>query len=268
MIVQPHEYATFVYKYETTIYPEGTMIKLVVFDMAGTTVKDEHEVEACFAKASKAVGLDVTDEEILAVQGWSKKFVFEHFWSRQIGRDHAEFEDKVDTSYALFKNILEDYYRSATIVGTDGVLDTFHFLSERGIKIALTTGFYRKVADIILERLGWLKGLDSNYMGGEDALINLSIASDEVENGRPHPDMILKAMKMLNVEDAKQVVNIGDTPSDLEAGVNAGCLLSLGVTNGTHTRAQLEATGRGTLIGGLVELPAQLESHMQPVLNG
>ena len=43
-------------------------------------------------------------------------------------------------------------------------------------------------------------------------------------------------MKRLGVTDAKRVIKIGDTPSDLKAGRNAGCLLSLGLTNGTHSK--------------------------------
>ena len=43
-------------------------IQLVVCDMAGTTIRDEHEVEACFVKAALATHLHMTEEEILAVQ--------------------------------------------------------------------------------------------------------------------------------------------------------------------------------------------------------
>ena len=52
------------------------MIELAVFDMAGTTVQDHHEVEACFAKAAMATGLTVHKERILALQGYSKIEVF------------------------------------------------------------------------------------------------------------------------------------------------------------------------------------------------
>ncbi|RYY19320.1 MAG: phosphatase, partial [Cytophagaceae bacterium] len=45
--------------------------------MAGTTVRDAHEVEACFAQAAAATGLRASAGRILAVQGQAKRAVFE-----------------------------------------------------------------------------------------------------------------------------------------------------------------------------------------------
>jgi phosphonatase-like hydrolase len=233
-------------------------IQLVVFDMAGTTVTDHHEVERCFAEAAAQTGLTVSDERILAMQGLSKRHVFETLWKEQLGADSPEVPTHVDVSYDVFRDVLEAHYRSQGATPTEGCLDTFTTLHERGIKIALTTGFYRVVTDIILEKLGWLAGLNEQRIGTADSLIQLSIASDEVAQGRPQPLMIQRAMRLLNVTDPKQVVNIGDTPSDLLSGQAAGVALNLGLTNGTHTRAQLEAYPHDKLLGSLRELPALL----------
>ena len=70
-------------------------IKLVAFDMAGTTVRDEHEVEHCFRQAALQTGLEMSEAEILAVQGWAKRFVFETYWERQLGqRDEYWLQQK------------------------------------------------------------------------------------------------------------------------------------------------------------------------------
>jgi beta-phosphoglucomutase-like phosphatase (HAD superfamily) len=63
-----------------------TLLKLVVLDMAGTTVRDQHEVEACFAQAATATGLHASAERILAVQGMAKRHVFELLWQEQLGQ--------------------------------------------------------------------------------------------------------------------------------------------------------------------------------------
>lgn len=233
-------------------------IQLVVFDMAGTTVTDHHEVERCFAEAAAQTGLTVSGERILAMQGLSKRHVFETLWKEQLGVDSPEVPTHVDVSYDVFRDVLETHYRTQGATPTDGCLDTFAALHERGINIALTTGFYRVVTDIILEKLGWLDGLNEQRIGTADSLIQLSIASDEVAQGRPQPLMIQRAMQLLNVTDPKQVVNIGDTPSDLLSGQAAGVALNLGLTNGTHTRAQLETYPHDKLLGSLRELPALL----------
>lgn len=240
-------------------------IKLVVFDMAGTTVTDHHEVERCFAQAAVQTGLSVSDERILAMQGLAKRYVFETLWKEQLG-DTADITARVDESYAVFKEVLENHYRTNGATPTEGCLETFAALKEQGIAIALTTGFYRVVTDIILEKLGWMDGLDGRRIGSPDSLIQLSIASDEVERGRPYPLMIERAMTLLGVVNPKSVVNIGDTPSDLLSGRAAGVALNLGVTNGTHRADQLDTYPHDYLLGSLAELPALLASRGEPIL--
>ncbi|MFD2936652.1 HAD family hydrolase [Spirosoma flavum] len=236
-------------------------IELVVFDMAGTTVTDHHEVERCFAEAAAETGLFVTSERILAMQGLAKRYVFETLWKEQLGEHNPDIQPLVDVSYATFRRILENHYLTQGATPTEGCLDTFAYLHERGIAIALTTGFYRVVTDIILEKLGWLSGLDGRRVGMSDSLLQVSIASDEVERGRPYPQMIERAMNLLGVTNPKAVINIGDTPSDLLSGRAAGVALNLGLTNGTHSREQLESSPHDLLLDSLQELPALLKNH-------
>lgn len=234
----------------------NSRIDLVIFDMAGTTVRDNHEVEQCFKRAAGQSGMHITDEEILAVQGWSKRFVFETFWTRQLGTSHKDLPHQVESSYTLFKEILESHYYTQPIAPTAGCLQTFDALREMNIGIALTTGFYRKVTNIILDRLNWQVGASgTSEHGVQGYQIDVSIASDEVPNGRPAADMLLKAMNMTGVKDPGRVVNIGDTPSDLQAGTNAGCLFSLGVVNGTHSREALSGWPNDGLLDSLGDLP-------------
>jgi len=216
-------------------------IRLIVFDMAGTTVTDQKEVEGCFEQAALKTGLEITSEEITAVQGWSKEFVFRSFWARQLPDSPLGAMKKAENSYSAFRDILENHYLNVNqVTPTEGCLEFLTYLKEKNIKVALTTGFYRKVCDIILERIGWKSGLGIQNLGNPDSLISFSVCSDEVCSGRPAPDMIFKAMQMLDITDPKDVINIGDTPSDLQSGINAGVLRSVGLSNGTHTMAQLD----------------------------
>lgn len=240
-------------------------IKLVVFDMAGTTVTDHHEVERCFAEAAAQTGLFTTDERILAMQGLAKRYVFETLWKEQLGENSPEVQSRVDESYDAFRQILEHHYRTQGATPTEGCLETFAWLREQGIAIALTTGFYRLVTDIILEKLGWLAGLNAQRVGTAESVIQVSIASDEVEQGRPYPQMIERAMQLLGVNDPKAVINIGDTPSDLLSGRAAGVSLNLGVTNGTHTQQQLEDYPHDWLLGSLTELKSVIQKHASVV---
>lgn len=232
---------------------------MVVFDMAGTTVRDENEVEKCFVEAASSTGLKYSVEEIVSMMGWSKRLVFETLWKKNLpATDEDLVQGKIEISYQKFKEILENHYQTQPVLPAKGVLDIFTYLKEKDIKIVLTTGFYREVTDIILERLCWKEGLDENYIGNETSIIDLSISSDQVANGRPAPEMIRKAMAIFGIEDPSQVVKIGDTPSDLLAGTNANCLMTLGVTNGTHTRKQLGYYKNDGLLENILELKEYL----------
>ena len=232
--------------------------------MAGTTVRDAHEVECCFAQAAAATGLSVAAERILALQGYSKIEVFRLLWTEKLGEAHPELDENVAVSYDAFTHILEQHYQTQPVQPTEGAVEIFGWLRQQGIQIALTTGFYRKVTNIILKRLGWLDGLDGQYLNASGrSVIDASIASDEVLAGRPEPFMIQRVMNLLGVTDSYRVVNIGDTPSDLKSGVRAGCRLSLGVTNGTHTRQQLAIYRNDGLlsnVGQIREVITRLES--------
>lgn len=227
--------------------------------MAGTTVRDESEVENCFAQACAQTGLHISAERIKAVQGWAKRYVFQVLWTEVLGEGHAELHNKIEHSYTVFKTILEKHYRENPIFPTEGTLAFFAYCKEHGIKIALTTGFYRLVTDIILEKLGWLQGLDIDHVSDGTGIIDCSIASDEVAAGRPAPDMIFLAMYKLGISDPQEVISVGDTPSDLQCGRNAAIRATYGLTNGTHPIELLQPYDNDGLLPTISALPAQIE---------
>jgi phosphonatase-like hydrolase len=228
---------------------------MIVFDMAGTTVRDINEVEFCFQQAAHETGLVAPAERIIGMMGWSKKLVFQTLWLEQLkGLSGTMIDSKIDESYALFKVILENHYKTKEVVPVENCLEVFAELKKMGIKIALTTGFYRNVTNIILSRLGWDEGLDNNFVQKGNGIVNCSVASDDVALGRPAPFMIYHAMEKLNVTDVRRVINLGDTPSDLLSAHNANVGINLGVSFGTHSKKQLEQHPNTSIIDSLEEL--------------
>ena len=228
---------------------------LIVFDMAGTTVRDKNEVEICFLKAAKETGLYAENDRIVSMMGWSKRLVFETLWKEQMsGASAKDLTTKIDESYRVFSKVLEDHYLTQQVLPVEGCVELFEKLKSEGIKIALTTGFYRKVTDIILQRLGWDEGLDEDYLQQGNGIIDCSVTSDQVALGRPSPYMIYRSMELLKVQNVKRVVKIGDTPSDIEAGINAAVGLNLGVSYGTHTAKQLNQLPNDGIISSISEI--------------
>jgi phosphonatase-like hydrolase len=212
-------------------------IKLIIFDMSGTTVKDYNKVLDCFSEALIASGIYMDKKSINTMMGWSKIEVFETIWRNELQNNHdttaSNFKhlvhEKAQYSFRIFKEILENWYIKNPIEPTVGCLELFEYLQKKNIKIAINTGFYRAVADIIFKSLHWEQGKTFDW----------SITSDEVLRGRPAPYMIQAAMAHYGITDPKQVIKIGDTPSDLQEGRAAG-VWSFGVTNGSHTFDELK----------------------------
>ena len=126
--------------------------------------------------------------------------------------------------------------------------EIFVTLKQRGIKIALNTGFTRAITNTILQRLQW----------EQLPAIDMVICSDEVPQGRPFPYMIHSIMLQTDVTDSRAVIKIGDTKVDIEEGRNAGCGMVVSVTTGAYTRNELEVYRPDHIIDSLEELPALL----------
>jgi phosphonatase-like hydrolase len=209
---------------------------LVIFDLAGTTIEDRGQVPAAFAAALAANGITLSPDDIMRVRGAHKR----HAIRTLLPRDRA---DQTDRIYAEFRRLLAQSYRDGGVREIGGAAQLFTDLRARGIKVALTTGFDRDIATLLLTTLGWTRNT-------VDALV----CGDDVENGRPAPDMILVAMKLTGVDDATAVANVGDTALDLESGSRAGVKWNIGVLSGAHAREMLERAPHTQLVASIEEL--------------
>jgi len=67
--------------------------------------------------------------------------------------------------------------------------------------------------------------------------------------------MIFRAMEASGVQSVKEVVNVGDTPFDLQSGWNAGAAGVVGVLTGTHDRESLQGQPHTHIIHSIADLP-------------
>ena len=89
---------------------------------------------------------------------------------------------------------------------TDHVLRTLH---ERGIPLAVATSSPRPYLSMILRKFGW------------EQLFQASVTGEEVQHGKPAPDIFLRAAELLNVPIEECWV-IEDAPHGVAAGVASG----------------------------------------------
>ena len=220
-------------------------IRLAVFDIAGTTVADDHAVANAFRNAFESYGYgDVSEEDVKPLMGYKKPIAIRMVLDKMDVEEDIEPEKDIHNE---FVSEMMDYYEySPDVKPMPEAENVFLLLKEKGIKVALNTGFSKDIADVILRRLQWKdRGLIDDY-----------IASDEVEAGRPQPFMIQTLMQRAGITDANEVIKIGDTEVDVNEGRNAGCGLVIAVTTGAFTKEQLQEYNPDHIIDDLSQLPA------------
>lgn len=208
---------------------------LVILDMAGTTVEDGGQVPFAFASALSANGVSVTDDEMTRVRGSSKREAIRNLLPPERIGD-------ADQIYQEFRRQLALVYHGG-VRAIPGAVDVIRDLRARGIKVALTTGFDRDIATLLLASLGWTR----------DA-VDAVVCGDEVPRGRPAPDLIFVAMKLTMIEDLARVANVGDTALDLESAARAGVRWNIGVLSGAHSREALERAPHTNIIESVADL--------------
>lgn len=211
---------------------------LVIFDMAGTTVKDAGHVADAFLNALREHGLEVTPEQLSRVRGASKREAVLHFIP-----EGAERVRRAETVYNSFRERLARLYDAGGVEPIAGAEETFRRLKHRGIRVALNTGFDREITGLLLSALGWERGV-----------VDAVVCGDDVRRGRPAPDLIFGAMEATGLKDARRVMNVGDTVLDLRAGQNACVRWNVGVLSGAHGPELLEREPHTHLIDSVASL--------------
>ena len=216
------------------------MFELVCLDMAGTTVSDDGAVERAFTAAVAAVGIPAGSERHTAAlqvvrdtMGQAKIEVFRRILADEspAQRANAEFE----LAYGRLLAAGEIH----ALPWADELLVE---LRAAGLLIGLTTGFAPGTREEIIDRLGWRRSID------------IALSPADAGRGRPWPDMIIEARCRLGVVEPAAVVVVGDTPSDMQAGVAAEAGLVVGVLTGTGTAAELTAAGADAVLRSVAEL--------------
>lgn len=221
---------------EESIFNAG----LVVLDMAGTTVADDGAVLSAFHDTAVAMGINVSSPNFDQMM----QYVKETMGQSKIGVFEEIFKDKVAANKAndLFEGFYKDQVIKYGVTEIEGASQLFSTLRNRGIKVALTTGFSYETMSLLLEKLSFTIKIDA------------AICPSQTIKGRPHPDMILHAMAILEVDDPRKVVVLGDTPSDMKSGRAANAALVAGVLSGSAEADELLNGGADLVINSVADI--------------
>ena len=177
--------------------------KAVIFDMDGVIFDTEKVYLDIWIEVFEKYGYKMTKELYVTVMGTGRKNVIKTFLEN-FGDDLP-----IEKMYEEKDNQLFYRIENQGIPLKEGVKELFSMLKEKDYKIALATSAKReRVEKQIKDK--WLKE-------SFDAIV----CGDDVEKGKPSPDIFLKAAKEIDVEPENCFV-VEDSPAGIKAAFSGG----------------------------------------------
>lgn len=171
--------------------------KGVIFDIDGTLTFTNQLIFDSFNHITqKYLGKHYSNEEVIALFGPTEDVIFKQLFPTQ-------FEQ-------VKKDYYEYYHQNHQIALLyDGIKELLIDLKNANCILGIYIGKGRTSSLITLNFLGVRK------------LFDLIVTGDDVENHKPSPEGIIKFINEFGL-DKKEIIMIGDAPSDIEAAKEAG----------------------------------------------
>lgn len=179
-------------------------IQAVLFDMDGVLVDSEPIYFEIERSSFLHFGASVDEEEHHGYVG----ITLETMWRRVLDkhRIHAGLEQVLSHHKEMVLTALARHERLEAMPDVECLL---RYLQERQVPLAVASSSPRALIEIIMERTGLGKYFD------------VVVSGEEVDRGKPAPDIFLRAAGLLNAEPASCLV-IEDSRNGVQAAKSAG----------------------------------------------
>ena len=178
-------------------------IQAVIFDMDGTIFDSEPVYMKINQDAAKQLGGFISDELYHSTVGTTMGESYS-ILAKGLADDFP-----MDKFADLWPILWDEYVKENGVVLKTGMLELIQYLNANKITKALATSSYRHEAELCLK----LSNLRAEF-----ATI---VTGDEVKNGKPDPEIYLKAASNINI-DPKNCLAIEDSNAGAQAAINAG----------------------------------------------
>ncbi|MEI9889594.1 MAG: HAD-IA family hydrolase [Caulobacteraceae bacterium] len=222
-------------------FRRGARMKLVIWDVDGTLVDSRHSIFAAASAAYAKHGLPLpTYDEVRQIVGMSLVEGIAAI-SPQMSRERVE---------AIAQGYREAFGVQVAVPGYveplyDGAAETLGRLRAEGWKIAMATGKSRRGVETIIRMHGWADLFDSTHCADDGP-------------GKPHPAMVLEAMKALGAAPEQTIV-VGDTAHDMRMAKAAG-VHARGCPGASTTAQEVLEGGADDVAGDFAALNQRLDA--------
>lgn len=178
------------------------MINTVLFDMDGVICHTNPFHSKAFRVFFEKRKMYPTEKEFERhMYGKSNSYIFSYFFNRKIeGEELQAYEDEKE---GLFREIYANH-----VEPIEGFLPFLEALKDEGYKLGVATSAPKANLDLIIDTLL----IRSNF----ESLM----ASEDVTDHKPHPQVYLRSADNLN-SDARECVVFEDSFSGVSAAINA-----------------------------------------------
>lgn len=178
-------------------------MKAVIFDMDGVLVNSEPLYLSLNREFYKKIGADISPEEYQSFIGMGGPAMWGYIVSKY------QLNYTVEELKAHDLQFKYDALKSTNLVPIEGVVEFLYFLKAKQLPLGIASSGRRKNIDLILSKLGIEK------------YFSVIVSGEEVENGKPDPDIFLLAAKKLNTNPVTCVV-VEDSKNGVTAAKLAG----------------------------------------------
>lgn len=178
------------------------MIDTIIFDLDGTLIDSERVYFETYKKACNDFGGDIDLTFFKTILGKPESYDKEMLLKR-FGDDFP-----VDEVIQRHLQYSHQYFDEQGVPMKEGVLSLLKYLKANGYTLVVASSSIKKRIQHVLKETGM------------DAFIDAYVGGDEVENGKPNPDIFLTAAKRVDAHPSKCMV-VEDSEAGIEAGYHA-----------------------------------------------
>ena len=212
------------------------MIEAVVFDLDGILVQSEELWDGARRELAEEHGIEWPDDATDAMMGMSSKE-----WSRYT-HDEVGVPDSPEEINRKVVEKLEQRYRT-DLPWIPGAQEAVRRMAAE-FPLGLATSSNREIIDIVLE------------VGGFGDVFEVTLSSEEVERGKPAPDVYVEAMRRMGADPASTAA-VEDSTNGLLAASNAGMRV-IAIPNDAHPPAEKGLAVADVVLDSIEELTPEV----------